>query len=97
MKHKNLQCLWIFFIQICISFLLHRGFVVIPKSVSPKRITENQKSCDVVLSENEVQRLMGIDRNNRLFYNISFFAPKGVTIEDVFDVEADQKFVVKKD
>ena len=70
---------------------------MIPKSVTPKRIIENLKSCDVVLSDDEVQRLMGIDRNDRLFYNISFFAPKGVTIEDAFDVEADEKFAIKKD
>ena len=25
-------------VQVCISFLLHRGIVVIPKSVNPKRI-----------------------------------------------------------
>jgi len=81
--------------QICISFLLHRGFVVIPKSVTPKRIIENQKSTQVTLDEDEVQRLVGIDKNFRLFRNL--FMPKGTTYEQAFDIEEDEKFVIKKE
>ncbi|CAI8019896.1 Aldo-keto reductase family 1 member B10 [Geodia barretti] len=36
--------------QICISFLLHRGFVVIPKSVTPHRIQDNFEATKVSLS-----------------------------------------------
>ena len=83
--------------QICISFLLHRGFVVIPKSVTPKRIIENQKSTEVTLDEDEVQRLVGIDKNFRLFRFLTSFMPKGTTYEQAFDIEEDEKFVIKKE
>ena len=45
------------FFQVCISFALHRGFVVIPKSVTPSRIEENLKSVDVKLDAEDMKRL----------------------------------------
>ena len=86
-----------FSFQICISFLLHRGFVVIAKSVTPKRIIENQKGTEVTLDEDEIQRLVGIDKNFRLFTAVTRFMPKGVTLEQAFDTEEDEKFVIKKE
>jgi diketogulonate reductase-like aldo/keto reductase len=82
--------------QICISFLLHRGFVVIPKSVTPHRIQENFEATKVSLTEEEVEALVAVDKNLRLFKNFTFFLPKGTTIDEVFDVEADEKFVFQK-
>ena len=83
--------------QICISFLLHRGFVVIPKSVTPKRIFENQKATEVTLDEDEIQRLVGIDKNLRFFKFLASFSPKGTTYEQAYDIEEDEKFVIKKE
>ena len=53
--------------QVCISFLLHRGLVVIPKSVNPKRIAENFKATQVLLDADEIKRLEDVDKNCRLF------------------------------
>ena len=41
--------------------------VVIPKTVNPKRITENHKSTALSLSEDDMKRLAEIDKNFRLF------------------------------
>ena len=72
--------------------------MVIPKSVTPKRILENYKATEVSLSEEEIQRLVGINKNHRLFVDASGrFRPKGVTWQQAYDVEADEKFVIKKE
>ena len=41
--------------------------MVIPKSVNPKRIAENFKATQIHLDAEEVKRIQGIDKNNRLF------------------------------
>ena len=69
--------------------------MVIPKSVTPKRILENYKATEVSLSEEEIQRLVGINKNQRLFTFLKSM-PKGTTVEQAFDVEEDENFVVEK-
>ena len=65
--------------------------MVIPKSVTPKRILENYKATEVSLSEEEIQRLVGIDKNYRLFRSADSFFPKGgTTWKETFHVEADE-------
>ena len=51
----------------CISFLLHQGMVVIPKSVNPKRISENFKATQIQLDTEDIKRLKDIDKDYRLF------------------------------
>ena len=51
--------------QVCIAFALHRGMVVIPKTVNPARITENLKSTELKLDQEDMRRLRGIDKNLR--------------------------------
>jgi alcohol dehydrogenase (NADP+) len=70
--------------------------VVIPKSVTPHRIQENFEATKVSLTEEEVEALVGIDKNHRLLNSVWTFLPKGETIETAFDVEADEKFVIQK-
>jgi len=41
--------------------------VVIPKTVNPTRIVDNYKSTSLSLTEEDMKRLAGIDRNLRLF------------------------------
>lgn len=43
--------------QIALSWLLHQGTIVIPKSSSIKRIEENRKAWDIVLSTETLKRL----------------------------------------
>ena len=52
--------------QICIAFAIHRGIVVIPKTVNPTRITENLKSTEVKLDPEDMKRLREADKNSRL-------------------------------
>ncbi|XP_019856480.1 PREDICTED: alcohol dehydrogenase [NADP(+)]-like isoform X9 [Amphimedon queenslandica] len=79
--------------QICISFLLHSGLMVIPKSTSEKRIKENLGACSITLSPEEIQALEGIDKNLRLFLGL-FFLPKGTTVEQAWDVAADEAYSI---
>ena len=70
--------------------------MVIPKSVTPKWIIENQKATDIILDKDEIQQLVGIDKNFRIFRVLIMFMPKGTTIEQAYDVEEDEKFVIKR-
>ena len=68
---------------------------MIPKSVTPHRIQENFEATKVPLTMDEVEELVAVDKNLRLFKNFTFFLPKGTTIDEIFDVEADEKFVIQ--
>ena len=50
----------------CISFALHRGMVVIPKTVNVTRIIENYKATSLTLKKEDIEKLAGIDKNFRL-------------------------------
>lgn len=69
---------------------------MIPKSVTPNRIQENFEATKVSLTKEEVETLVAVDKNLRLFKNFTFFLRKGTTLDEVFDVEADEKFVIQK-
>ena len=69
---------------------------MIPKSVTPHRIQENFEATKVSLSKEEVDALVGIDKKHRLFKNFTFFLPKGATLDEACDVEADEKYVLEK-
>ena len=47
------------------------------------------------LTKDEVEALVAVDKNLRLFKNFTLFLPKGTTIDEIFDVEADEKFVIQ--
>ena len=80
--------------QICIAFALHRGTIVIPKSTNPKRIAENIKSTEIKLDADDMQRLRGVDKNLR-FLNLAFFLKQGEKLQDIWDIEDDEKFVIQ--
>ena len=69
---------------------------MIPKSVTPHRIQENFEATKVSLTAEEIARIVGIDMNYRLNSGIAAFLPEGCTIDEIFDVEADKKFVITK-
>ena len=50
--------------QICISFAIHRGLVVIPKSVTPSRIVENIKATEFTLDAEDMKRLRELESKN---------------------------------
>lgn len=74
---------------------MHCGLVVIPKTVTEKRIIENLNSTKITLDDNDIQQLANIDRKLRLFNQSPTLLPKGMTPDDIFDDKSDDKFVVK--
>ena len=56
--------------QVCIAFALHRGTVVIPKTVTPSRITENLKATEVKLDAEDMKKLGELKSINRRFLNV---------------------------
>ena len=67
--------------------------MVIPKSTSEKRIKENLGACSINLSPEEMLTLQGIDKNLRLFLGL-FMLPKGVTVDQAWDVAADEAYSI---
>ena len=51
--------------QIIIRWHLQRGSIVIPKSVTPKRIEENFDVFDFTLSESDMEKINTLDRGER--------------------------------
>ena len=48
--------------QVVLAWHLAEGIVVIPKSVTPERITENLQAASLSLSGDEVEQIRGLDR-----------------------------------
>ena len=85
----------VYHVQICLAFALHRGLVVIPKTVNPARMTENLKSTEINLEAEDMRRLAEVDRNLMLFRDANEFISLGMTWEQAWDVEEDRKFVIQ--
>ncbi|WP_233195655.1 aldo/keto reductase [Corynebacterium sp. 13CS0277] len=47
--------------QVCIAFALGTGSVVLPRSSHPERIEENFRAQDLVLTDDQMQRLLDMD------------------------------------
>lgn len=62
--------------QVLINWALSRGTVVIPKSVSPKRLKENFQATELNLSEGHLEILNKLDTGYR-FVDGSFFCSPG--------------------
>ncbi len=57
--------------QILIRWSLQKGFIVLPKSVSPKRIKENADVYDFEISENDMLLLDSLNENYRTCWDPS--------------------------
>ncbi len=66
---------------------------MIPKSVNPVRIAENLKATEVKLDDEDMKQLSGLDRNYRLL-DLKYVARPGSTLDDIWDVTADEAFVL---
>ena len=51
--------------QVLIAWAIHRGTVVIPKSVTPSRIQQNLAAADVSLTPEQLKTIEGCDRHRR--------------------------------
>jgi alcohol dehydrogenase (NADP+) len=72
--------------QVLISWQIHRGIAVIPKSVNPERIRQNLVAEKISLNPADVQEIAGLDRHRR-YVSGSFWAMPGspYTIENLWD------------
>ena len=52
--------------QVALAWQIQRGAVVIPKTISPKRLAENFDSVFFELSEDEIARIGRLDEGLRL-------------------------------
>ena len=78
--------------QILISFALHRGVIVIPKSVTPERIKSNYDAQKITLDDDEMKKLYSLEQN---FRYLRFFMMKtGQTEADFWDADYDEKVVI---
>jgi len=78
--------------QILIAFALHRGVIVIPKSVTPERIKSNYEAQKISLDDDEMKRLYALEQN---FRYLRFFMMKtGQTEADFWDADYDDKVVI---
>jgi len=51
--------------QILISWAIHQGAVVIPKSVNPERMQQNLAAAEITLSQEDLQKIAQLNRNRR--------------------------------
>ena len=67
---------------------------MIPKSVTPSRITENLKATELKLDEEDMQQLVELNRDYR-FNKKEYWMPQGQDADEyLWDVEEDKKFVM---
>ena len=57
-------------LQVCIAHALHRGIVVIPKTVTPSRITENLKATEIKLDAEDMKKLREVGSRNFRFLKV---------------------------
>ena len=58
--------------QVCIAFSLHRDDCVIPKSITPSRISENFKATDIRLDDEDMKRLMALGHQSTRYVHVSY-------------------------
>lgn len=68
--------------------------MVIPRSSNPARIVENFKSTELELDSEDMRELGKLDRNYRMFI-AEFLMKDGVSVDDFWDAQEDEKFVVQ--
>lgn len=72
--------------QILISWAIHRGTGVIPKSVNPSRIKENLAAAEVSLTDEDMGAIASLDKHRR-YLNGDFWAVEGssYTLANLWD------------
>jgi len=72
--------------QVLISWAIHRGTAVIPKSVNPARMKQNLAAVEVSLTQDDMREIAKLDRNRR-YVNGEFWEVEGgpCTVENLWD------------
>lgn len=81
-----------FIVQALIAFALHRGVIVIPKSVTAERVHSNYEAQKITLDDDDMKKFHALEQNLR--YLRFFMMKKGQTMEDFWDMEYDKNYVV---
>ena len=72
--------------QVLLAWPLHRNISVIPKSTHPKRLKENFEANTIVLSDDEMRTIAGLDQHKRIIDGSFFVAEdKGYTVQNLWD------------
>lgn len=72
--------------QVLISWAIHQGTAVIPKSVNPARMKQNLAALEVSLTQDDMREIAKLDRNRR-YVNGEFWEVEGgpYTMENLWD------------
>ena len=71
--------------QVLISWALHRGISVIPKSVNPERIAQNLAAEQIHLTQEEMYRISTLNKNHRYISGSTWVFEDGpYTMEGIF-------------
>ena len=75
--------------QVLLSWAIHRGTAVIPKSVNPERLQQNLAAADGALSDQNMVAIAQLDRHRR-YIGGSFWVVEGgpYTLENLWDESA---------
>ncbi|MEM6253740.1 MAG: aldo/keto reductase [Cyanobacteria bacterium P01_D01_bin.156] len=72
--------------QVLLSWAMHRGTAVIPKSFNPKRLRQNLAAVDVALSAEDMNTIQTLDLNRRYVDGAFWQVPEGpYTVEGIWD------------
>jgi len=72
--------------QILIAWALQRGTSVIPKSTNPKRLQQNFEAQEIILTDDEMDLILGQEKAERIVDGTFFNAEsKGYTIANLWD------------
>ena len=74
------------FNKVLLAWEMKRGIPVIPKSVTPSRIDENLKACDVKLDDDDMAKINQIQIRAR-YLGQQWSMPVGTSMEDIWDGE----------
>lgn len=69
--------------QVALRWLMERGIVVIPKSVTSKRIVENYQVFDFSLDQDDMQKIRKLNTGRKLFVefdNVDYWRDKSVNL-----------------
>lgn len=73
---------------------MHRGIVVLAKSVNLERVKENLKATEVKLDPEDMRRLRELDINLRF---LRFFMLRSdETLAQFWDEESDRKYIIEE-
>lgn len=72
--------------QILIAYSIHRGIVVIPKSINQERIKQNLEALDIKLDEGDMEKLTAIPTKYRFIDGSFFTGPNSpYSLEDLWE------------